>query len=97
VAFAAETDELETRARRKMESKGADLVVANDVGRRDIGFHAADNEVLILSRSGLRESVSRRSKREVAERIWDACLEERRRQTGVGLSAGAGHLPEKPG
>jgi phosphopantothenoylcysteine decarboxylase/phosphopantothenate--cysteine ligase len=95
VAFAAETDDLESRARRKMESKGADLIVVNDVGRKDIGFLAADNEVLILSRSGLRESISRRSKREVAERIWDAFVEERRRQTAVPLSAGAAHSPEK--
>jgi phosphopantothenoylcysteine decarboxylase / phosphopantothenate---cysteine ligase len=74
VAFAAETEELEKRALVKMEKKGADLIVVNDVGRRDIGFDAADNEVLILARAGGRELVSRRSKREVADKIWDAFL-----------------------
>jgi phosphopantothenoylcysteine decarboxylase/phosphopantothenate--cysteine ligase len=78
VAFAAETENLEEGARRKMEAKGADLVVVNDVGRRDIGFEASDNEVLILGRDGMRETVSRRSKREVAERIWDAVLSARK-------------------
>ncbi len=74
VAFAAETGNLEEGARRKMESKGADLVVVNDIGRSDIGFESPDNEVLILGRDGLRETVTLRSKRQVADRIWDAFL-----------------------
>ncbi len=78
VAFAAETDSLEERGRRKMEEKGADLIVVNDIGRTGIGFDAADNEVLILKRHGEPETVSRRPKREVAEKIWDAFLEVRR-------------------
>jgi phosphopantothenoylcysteine decarboxylase/phosphopantothenate--cysteine ligase len=72
VAFAAETEELESRGRAKMEAKGADLIVVNDVKRADIGFDAQANEVSILRRQGGREDVSRRSKREVAERILDA-------------------------
>jgi phosphopantothenoylcysteine decarboxylase / phosphopantothenate---cysteine ligase len=78
IAFAAETDELEKRAVAKMEKKGADLIVVNDVGRRDIGFDAEQNEILILARSGFREVVSKRSKREVAEKIWDAFLSVRK-------------------
>jgi phosphopantothenoylcysteine decarboxylase/phosphopantothenate--cysteine ligase len=78
VAFAAETEDLEARGRRKMDAKGADLVVVNDVGRPDTGFDAPDNEVILLSRGGAAEPVSRRSKREVAERIWDAVLRVRR-------------------
>ena len=77
VAFAAETEDLESRGLRKMEAKGADLVVVNDVGRSDVGFDAPENEVLILRRDGVRDLVSRRSKREVAEKIWDAFLEVR--------------------
>ncbi|HZI66785.1 MAG TPA: bifunctional phosphopantothenoylcysteine decarboxylase/phosphopantothenate--cysteine ligase CoaBC [Thermoanaerobaculia bacterium] len=72
VAFAAETEDLEARGRRKMDAKGADLVVVNDVGRPDTGFESPDNEVILLSRDGASEPVSRRSKREVADRIWDA-------------------------
>ena len=77
VAFAAETENLEEAALEKMDSKGADLVVVNDIGRTDIGFESADNEVLILGRDGLREAVSRRSKRQVADCIWDAFLAAR--------------------
>ena len=76
-AFAAETEDLLERGRRKMEEKGADLVVVNDVGRPGIGFDAVDNEVWILRRDGTTDQVSRRSKREVADRIWDAWLAAR--------------------
>src|SRR5262245_12333572 len=74
IAFAAETENLEERALRKLEVKGADLIVVNDVGQPGIGFDADDNEVVILTREGARESVSRRPKREVADKIWDAFL-----------------------
>ena len=72
VAFAAETQDLESRGRAKMEEKGADLIVVNDVGRPGIGFDADHNAVTVLARGGAREEVSRRSKREVAERVLDA-------------------------
>jgi phosphopantothenoylcysteine decarboxylase/phosphopantothenate--cysteine ligase len=88
VAFAAETEDLEARARRKMESKGADLIAVNDVGRSDIGFDSPENEVLLLHRDGGKETVSRRSKREVAEKIWDAFLTVR-------VPAGRGSKPER--
>jgi phosphopantothenoylcysteine decarboxylase/phosphopantothenate--cysteine ligase len=77
VAFAAETEDLAAGGRRKMETKSADMVVVNDVGKPGIGFEAEDNEVLILSRAGSLETVSRRSKREIADRIWDAFLAAR--------------------
>jgi phosphopantothenoylcysteine decarboxylase / phosphopantothenate---cysteine ligase len=81
VAFAAETEELEARSRRKMESKGADVIVVNDVGRSDIGFDSSENEILLITREGGTESVSRRSKRDVADRIWDAVLRLRTRSS----------------
>jgi phosphopantothenoylcysteine decarboxylase / phosphopantothenate---cysteine ligase len=77
VAFAAETEDLEENGRRKIESKGADLIVVNDVGRTDVGFDATENEILLLARDGGKETVSRRSKREVADRIWDGVLRVR--------------------
>jgi phosphopantothenoylcysteine decarboxylase/phosphopantothenate--cysteine ligase len=78
VAFAAETEDLEARALQKMDAKQADLIVVNDVGRKDIGFDVPDDEVVILGRDGSRQAISRRGKREVAEQIWDAFLVTRR-------------------
>lgn len=73
VAFAAESgDGQEERARRKMTDKSADWIVINDVGREGIGFDADDNEVVLLSSAGQRIEVSRRPKKEIADRIWDA-------------------------
>jgi phosphopantothenoylcysteine decarboxylase/phosphopantothenate--cysteine ligase len=64
-----------------MESKGADLIVVNDVSRSDIGFDSSENEILLITREGGTESVSRRSKRDVADRIWDAVLRLRTRSS----------------
>lgn len=49
VGFAAETDHLLERARQKLQEKKVDAIVLNDVSRQDIGFHAEDNEVIVLT------------------------------------------------
>lgn len=97
VAFAAETGDLEAQGRRKMEAKGADLVVVNDVARADIGFESEQNEVLLLFRDGGRESVPRGAKREVADRIWDAFLRVRRPEVRASSPAAASLAPERAG
>jgi len=48
VGFAAETENLEVNARIKLERKGCDLVVANNVSRSDIGFDSHENEALLV-------------------------------------------------
>lgn len=48
VGFAAETENVEDNARDKLTRKGCDLIVANDVSRRDIGFDSSQNEVLLV-------------------------------------------------
>jgi phosphopantothenoylcysteine decarboxylase/phosphopantothenate--cysteine ligase len=75
VAFGAEHGEegLE-RKRRMLETKNADLVVYNDVGRADIGFDAAENEVVLVTRDGERR-VPKATKAEIAVRILDAVEE----------------------
>ncbi len=54
VGFAAETSELIANARDKLERKGLDLVIANDVAREDIGFGSDFNEVSVVSRDSVR-------------------------------------------
>jgi phosphopantothenoylcysteine decarboxylase/phosphopantothenate--cysteine ligase len=93
IAFAAETEELESRARRKMESKGADLVVVNDVGRRDVGFDSVENEVLIIFPHEPSRTVSKRPKREIADSIWDAFLDARGRVDEPGVGIGPRRIP----
>jgi phosphopantothenoylcysteine decarboxylase / phosphopantothenate---cysteine ligase len=71
VGFAAESEDLVTNARQKLESKNLDLVVANDVTAEQAGFGADTNAVILLKRDGSRVDVPVASKREVAERILD--------------------------
>ena len=71
VGFAAETEDLEARARKKLSEKKLDLVVANDVTRNGAGFGGDTNQVILLSKEGKAEELPLLSKREVAERILD--------------------------
>jgi len=75
VAFAAETDSLEENAREKLQRKGADLIVANDVSDSSIGFDADQNEVLVIARDGSQTRIDRAPKAVVANRILDVVVE----------------------
>ena len=67
VGFAAETSDLEANARRKLQAKGCDMIVANDVGSHGV-IGGAENEVLLVT-SGATEAWPRASKGEVARRL----------------------------
>jgi phosphopantothenoylcysteine decarboxylase/phosphopantothenate--cysteine ligase len=71
VGFAAETDDLLANARRKLEAKHLDFIVANDVSRPGLGIGADDNAVTILGRAGERWEHGPASKTEIAEAILD--------------------------
>jgi len=77
VGFAAETQNLQQEARRKMESKNCDMVVGNLVGGAETGFESDQNEVVLVLRTGDTIPVARASKREIAERIFDELLKLR--------------------
>jgi phosphopantothenoylcysteine decarboxylase/phosphopantothenate--cysteine ligase len=59
------------RARSKLVAKGVDLVVFNDVSRADIGFDAADNEVVMLSANGREQTVGKAPKAAIAAAVLD--------------------------
>ncbi len=71
VGFAAETDDLERNARAKLEQKGIDFLVANDVSRGDIGFGSDLNEVTVFRREGEPLALSRRPKARLAADLLD--------------------------
>lgn len=83
VGFAAEHGEggLE-RAIEKLERKGLDAVVLNDVSRPDIGFDAAENEVTIITATCVK-AVPRAPKDEVARAVVDAVEELRAGETAA--------------
>ena len=74
VGFAAETNDVRANAAAKLEAKGVDLLVANDVSVKGIGFDADDNQVTLLDRWGGVAELPRMSKLEVADAILDRAL-----------------------
>jgi phosphopantothenoylcysteine decarboxylase/phosphopantothenate--cysteine ligase len=77
VGFAAETDHLVEEARRKLDSKNCDMIVANLVSGEGIGFDSDENEVLLLLSTGESIAVPRAPKRMVAHRIFDEMIKLR--------------------
>lgn len=51
VGFAAETQDVIAYAKSKLERKGLDLIIANDVSRTDIGFNNDQNQVTVISKA----------------------------------------------
>ena len=74
VAFAAETDMVEQNARIKLQRKGADLIVANDVADMSIGFDSDQNEVLVIARDGETTRIEKASKSVIANRLLDVVV-----------------------
>jgi phosphopantothenoylcysteine decarboxylase / phosphopantothenate---cysteine ligase len=74
VGFAAETNDVIAHARAKLAAKGVDLLVVNDVSRRDIGFEADDNQVLLIDRWGGERELPRMPKTAVADAILSHAL-----------------------
>ena len=77
IGFAAETQNLQQEALRKLQSKNCDMVVGNLVGSSDSGFDSDQNEVTLVLRTGESIVVPRASKREIADRIFDEVLKLR--------------------
>jgi phosphopantothenoylcysteine decarboxylase/phosphopantothenate--cysteine ligase len=70
VGFAAETHDLLAYATSKLQQKGADLIVANDVSRADAGFDVDTNAVTLVTSAGA-EEIPLQAKSAIAARILD--------------------------
>ena len=79
VAFKAETNvsrtELIDRAYERLQKSEIDMIVANDIGRKDIGFSSKYNEVYIIDKKKHITHVERNTKRYVASKIIDVAIE----------------------
>lgn len=74
IGFAAESQDLVVNAADKLERKRLDLIVANDISRKDSGFGTDDNAVVLLGRTGGQRDLPLLPKREVADLILDEGL-----------------------
>lgn len=69
VGFAAETEHIEKYARGKLIKKNADVIVANNVSDKSIGFKSNDNAVTMYFKDGTHIDISKQSKLNIAHEI----------------------------
>lgn len=67
--FCAESENLVDNAKEKIQKKGCDFLIANDISRKDIGFSSDYNEVLILKKNGEMKKLERAEKSVIAKEI----------------------------
>ena len=66
VGFSAETENLIKNSKIKMNEKLCDMMIANDVSKKDRGFNNDYNEVLIIDKNGKIQKVKKNSKKFIA-------------------------------
>ncbi len=77
VGFAAESQNVVENAKKKIEKKNLDYIVANDITSKDTGFASSDNKVIIITKEGEEFALEKMSKRKVARNLFDIILEKR--------------------
>ena len=75
VGFCAESENLLENAKAKIQKKGCDLLVANDISRKDIGFNADENEVYIIDKALNIKHIAKNTKNNIAKRILEEIFE----------------------
>ena len=68
VGFAAETDNLIDNAKKKLNNKNLDLIVANDVSDKNIGFDSDDNEVTLITQKE-QKLLEKQTKKKISNKI----------------------------
>ena len=71
VGFAAETENLISNAKSKMEEKQLDMIVANDVSLKHSGFKSDKNKAVILIRGGEKKELELMTKQELSRIVFD--------------------------
>ena len=72
--FAAESENLEENAQKKLREKRCDFLCANDITRMDTGFDADENELTLFFRDGSKRHFERASKLDLARKIIKICV-----------------------
>lgn len=72
VGFCAESENILEYAKEKIQKKGCDFLIANDISRSDIGFSSDYNEVYIIDKNLNIEKIEKTSKTQIAKKILEA-------------------------
>lgn len=78
IGFCAETSNLLENAKKKIQTKNCDYIVANDVSRGDIAFGSEENEVYILDRNLKETHIDKMSKDGIAKKILEFVFDEQK-------------------
>ncbi len=81
VGFAAESQKVESYAKKKLEEKNLDLIVANNINQKDAGFNVDTNRVILIDRKNV-QKLPLLSKNQVAKEIIDYILSQEQWKTG---------------
>ncbi|DAB00757.1 TPA: bifunctional phosphopantothenoylcysteine decarboxylase/phosphopantothenate--cysteine ligase CoaBC [Candidatus Gastranaerophilales bacterium HUM_10] len=73
--FCAESENLLENAKAKIQKKGCDFLIANDISRKDIGFNTDENEVYIIDKSLNIKHIEKDTKENIARRILEEIFE----------------------
>ena len=78
IGFAAETDNIQENAQKKLDEKNCDWIIANDVSNKSIGFNSMLNEVSIFYKDKKKkdEKLSMKKKSEISEEIVDRIIKQ---------------------
>lgn len=75
VGFCAESENLIENAKTKIQKKGCDYIIANDISRQDIGFNSDENEVYIVDKNLDITKIEKDTKQNIARKILEAIFE----------------------
>ena len=78
IGFAAETDDVENNAEKKLNEKNCDWIIANDVSNKEIGFDSDFNEVTIHYKNNIKkkEKLTYKKKSEISDEIVDRIIDQ---------------------
>ena len=76
VGFSAETESVIQNSRKKIREKYCDLIIANDVSKKDLGFNSDYNKVSIIDKKGKIKSIPRNKKSYIANTIAKIILDK---------------------
>ena len=74
IGFAAETNNLEKYANKKLNEKNCDWIIANDVSNKKIGFNSDFNEVSIFYKSNNTEKLKYKHKSEISDEVVEKII-----------------------
>jgi phosphopantothenoylcysteine decarboxylase/phosphopantothenate--cysteine ligase len=74
IGFAAETNDLENFAKKKLNEKNCDWIIANDISNKNIGFDSDYNEVLIFYKENTTDKLEYKLKSEISDEVVEKII-----------------------